>query len=93
MEAEHHSLAQMLSVLANVVKSDSDSIDSFREVLCLYALSPNTNTCSNIAGPVLVILAIGLLMHVVVPTVCSSLQQEVPTLSYRSAKLCHPLRC
>ncbi|KAL0023355.1 hypothetical protein WJX77_010470 [Trebouxia sp. C0004] len=31
MEAEHHSLAQILSVLANVVKSDSDSIDSFRE--------------------------------------------------------------
>ncbi|KAA6421411.1 MAG: Hydroxyproline-rich glyco family [Trebouxia sp. A1-2] len=31
MEAEHHSLAQILSVLANIVKSDSDSIDSFRE--------------------------------------------------------------
>ena len=32
VEADHQSLAQTLSVLGNVVRSDSDSIDSFREV-------------------------------------------------------------
>lgn len=35
MEEEHQSLAQILSILGNVVKSDSDSIDSFREVASL----------------------------------------------------------
>lgn len=40
MEAEHHSLAQILSVLASTVKSDSDSIDSFRE--CVMQLLHHT---------------------------------------------------
>ena len=32
MDAEHRVLLQALNALSNVVKSDSDSIDSFREV-------------------------------------------------------------
>ena len=32
MDAEHRVLLQALNVLSNVVRSDSDSIDSFREV-------------------------------------------------------------
>ncbi len=75
MEAEHHSLAQILSVLANIVKSDSDSIDSFREVGRLYAHLRNSSTCSSIAGPALVIFTVCLLMHVVMSDVCSSLRQ------------------
>ena len=37
MEEEHQSLAQILSILGNVVKTDSDSIDSFREVASLLS--------------------------------------------------------
>ena len=87
MEAEHHSLAQILYVLANIVKSDSDSIDSFREVISLYAHSSNSSIYSNIAGPAPVIFTVCLLMRVVVSTVCSCLQQGVPTLSM------HKLNC
>ena len=33
IEANHQSLTQMLTVLGSIIKSDSDSIDSFREVM------------------------------------------------------------